>query len=199
MARENLWVCYHRKWVLINSWIANLHDKRRRLNLNFQRSGYLPLAGERRQESWHGEAVRPAERATVEYKALYNPPLNLIWTLVEFCDFTKKGVCYNEVNTMCTIFTTAALIMFFFFCRQLLWMMPTSILCSFCRRSPLSSSLKWLTLTLKRNPSQVRVCKHIINTKITVLIRSAVAPRFGNYSWKGKYLGEQNLPGRQSC
>ena len=46
--------------------IVNLHDKRRRLNLNFQRGSYLPLAGERRQEWWRGEArtVRPAGRAT---------------------------------------------------------------------------------------------------------------------------------------
>ena len=46
--------------------ILNLHDKRRRLNLNFQCGNYLPLAGERRQERWCGEArtVRPAGRAT---------------------------------------------------------------------------------------------------------------------------------------
>ena len=62
--------------------IVNLQDKRRRLNLNFQRGSYLTLAGERRQERWHEEprtvqpAGRPgrrpsAERATVKYKALY--------------------------------------------------------------------------------------------------------------------------------
>ena len=40
----------HRKRVFHNSRIVNLHDKRRRLNLNFQPDSYLPLAGERRQE-----------------------------------------------------------------------------------------------------------------------------------------------------
>ena len=52
--------------VFHNSRIVKLHDKRRRLNLNFQRGSYLPLplVGERRQERWHGEAVRPAGRAT---------------------------------------------------------------------------------------------------------------------------------------
>ena len=44
---------YHRKRVFHNSRILNLHDKRSRLNLNFQRGSYLPLAGERRQERWH--------------------------------------------------------------------------------------------------------------------------------------------------
>ena len=52
--------------------IVNLHDKRRCLNLNFQRGSYLPLAEEWRQERWRGEARtgRPAGRATVKYKAL---------------------------------------------------------------------------------------------------------------------------------
>ena len=75
--------------------IVNLHDKRGRLNLNFQRGSYLPLAGERRQEQWHGEAVRPggrpsAERATVNYKALYNKKMNKYWMLfsIETAMFT---------------------------------------------------------------------------------------------------------------